>query len=88
MQKGLRETVKDNSGTAHILDMEGLYVAGKTGTAQVSGNQQTHAWFVGYVLSEKRKLAFCIFLENGGSSQNACLLARDMLIQMKNEQFL
>ncbi|MDP8211834.1 MAG: penicillin-binding protein 2 [Candidatus Zapsychrus exili] len=85
VKKGLRETVRSFSGTAHILDIEGIYIAGKTGTAQTSGNKEDHAWFVGYVETSKKKIAFCVFLEHGGSSQNACLTARQILLKMNRE---
>ncbi|MBU4333249.1 MAG: penicillin-binding protein 2 [Candidatus Omnitrophica bacterium] len=65
VKKGLRAAVSEYSGTAHVLDIEGLYVAGKTGTAQSSRNKEHHAWFIGYVIGEKRKLSFCVFLNMG-----------------------
>jgi cell division protein FtsI/penicillin-binding protein 2 len=63
-------------------------VAGKTGTAQASGTKDDHAWFVGYVHSAKKNIAFCVFLEHGGSSQNACLVSRQLLLNMKKEEIL
>lgn len=88
IQKAMRETVTDPTGTAHILDMQDLFVAGKTGTAQSSGEKENHAWFAGYVFSGQRKMAFCIFLEHGGSSYNACLLAKQLLLGLKQEGIL
>ena len=88
VQKGLRAAVTDDAGTAHVLDLDGLYIAGKTGTAQTSGEKKDHAWFVGYVKSSKRNIAFCVFLEHGGSSQNACLVSRKLLLSMKKEEIL
>ena len=86
VQQGMRSTVTDPDGTAHVLDLPDLYVAGKTGTAQTSGDQETHAWFAGYAKSENRKIAFCFFLEHGGSSHNACELARQVFLQMQTEK--
>jgi len=63
-------------------------VAGKTGTAQTSGEKEDHAWFVGFVQSTKKNIAFCVFLEHGGSSQNACLVSKKLLLRMKNEEIL
>ena len=87
VKKGLRATVADYSGTAHVLDMKELFIAGKTGTAQVKG-KTPHAWFVGYVNGNNKNIAFCIFLEHGGSSRNACLLARQLLLKMHQERIL
>ncbi|MBU0467937.1 MAG: penicillin-binding protein 2 [Candidatus Omnitrophica bacterium] len=88
VKKGLRAAVSEYSGTAHVLDIEGLYVAGKTGTAQSSRNKEHHAWFIGYVIGEKRKLSFCVFLEHGGSSQNSTLITRQLLLLMQKDDLL
>lgn len=88
LKKGLRGAVEDPAGTARILNIEGLPVLGKTGTAQSSGDKDHHAWFVGYCPSAKTKIVFCVFLEHGGSSYNACAVARNLLLQMKQEEIL
>jgi len=88
VKKGLRATVSDYSGTAHVLDLKGLYVSGKTGTAQSSGMKKPHAWFAGYAQGEKRHIVFCVLLEHGGSSQNANLLARKLLLQLQEKKLL
>jgi len=88
VKKGLRATVTDYAGTAHVLDLKELYVAGKTGTAQASGGKNDHSWFVGYAKGEVRNVAFCVFLEHGGSSHNAALLSRQLLLRMKRGKVL
>ncbi|OGX38035.1 MAG: hypothetical protein A3C36_06610 [Omnitrophica WOR_2 bacterium RIFCSPHIGHO2_02_FULL_52_10] len=88
VQKGLRGAVTNYAGTASVLNMDQLYVAGKTGTAQTSGEQEHHAWFVGYVKNAKKNIAFCVFLEHGGSSQNACLVAKELLSGMREKGIL
>ncbi len=88
IKQALRSTVSDETGTAHALEINGLYVAGKTGTAQTVKNKSSHAWFVGYTQGTPKDIAFCIFLEYGGSSQNACLLGRDLLMKMREEHLL
>ena len=87
IQKALRQAVVDSSGTAHALNVEGLYVAGKTGTAQSSGKKENHAWLVGYVKG-KKNISFCVFLEHGGSSYNACVIARDLLLDLRGKGIL
>ncbi len=86
IKKALVATVTDYSGTAHVLDIDGLYIAGKTGTAQSSPDKEHHAWFVGYLITGQKKLAFCIFLEHGGSSQNACILGREFLLTLQKNK--
>ncbi|TMR89960.1 penicillin-binding transpeptidase domain-containing protein [Nonomuraea basaltis] len=43
-------------------------VAGKTGTAEVEG-EQSHAWFIGY----RDDLAFCVFVRHGGAGRAAAV---------------
>lgn len=88
LSKGLRDAVASPSGTAHVLDMPGFEISGKTGTAQTSGGKKTHAWFVGYDVQGKERIVFCVFLEHGGSSYQACLVARDLLKQMREQNII
>ena len=79
VQKGLRQTVENPEGTAHLLhNLKGMTIWGKTGTAQ-AGPKGDHAWFAGYLHSAKSHLAFCVFLEHGGASSNAVALTHDLL---------
>ena len=85
VQQGLRMTVEDEQGTGHLLStLNGMHVWGKTGTAQAGRLQENHAWFAGYVRSPKNNLAFCVFLEHGGSSANAVALTRDLLERIQS----
>lgn len=81
----LKGVVKSETGTAHILHMENLSVAGKTGTVQTEVLGRQHAWFVGFAPFEKPKIVFCVFLEQGGSSTEACIIAKKMLEEMLKE---
>lgn len=83
----LKDVVDSPEGSAHVVKIEGLTIVGKTGTTQISG-KAPHGWFVGYVRSQKATYAFCIFLEHGGSSYNACVVARSVFEQMMQEELL
>lgn len=85
IQEALLGVVADSTGTAHVLDIRGVSISGKTGTAQTSGNRLSHAWFVGYGTFGDRNLAFCVFLEHGGSSYHAAAMARTLLLKMKEK---
>ena len=85
---GMKAAVGDYSGTAHLLNMKDILVFGKTGTAQSSGRKASHAWFVGFCPETKTRIAFCVFLEHGGSSYNACRMARRLLRRMKKANIL
>ena len=62
-----KDVVKNGTGTKAQVD--GLSIAGKTGSAESSSNGQavTHAWFVGYLDSETAPYAVCVMVEEGGS---------------------
>ncbi|HRY63251.1 MAG TPA: penicillin-binding protein 2, partial [Patescibacteria group bacterium] len=64
IRRGLRATVV--SGSARSLSDLPVAVAGKTGTAQVSGDLPTHAWFTGFAPYEQPEIAITILIENGG----------------------
>lgn len=59
--------VEDVSGTGHTAKTETIKIAGKTGTAQTHISGHPHAWFIGFAPADNPKLAFCIFIEHGGS---------------------
>jgi penicillin-binding protein 2 len=85
VQRGLKGVVDDPEGTGHDLkEVPGLEIYGKTGTAQSSHGKPNHAWFVGYTRSPKANIAFCVFLEYGGSSENSVKIARDLLLKMQS----
>jgi len=85
VKQGLRAAVKMETGTAHVLDLPGLEVYGKTGTAQAGAGKSDHAWFAGAVKSPKQKFVFVLFLEHGGSSANAALASKNMLEALQAE---
>lgn len=84
IQEGLFEVVQGQRGTARRAQIEGLNIAGKTGTAQVVRVAQyrhlkeedipykyrDHAWFTCYAPAEKPEIAVTVLVEHGlhGSS--------------------
>jgi cell division protein FtsI/penicillin-binding protein 2 len=65
----LREYLRDAvlTGTGRSLRTHPWRIAGKTGTAEVSG-APSHAWFVGYAPfgTAQKRVAFAVVLENAG----------------------
>jgi len=57
------------SGTGTGARIRNLTVAGKTGSAEHSDDKSipTHAWFVGFIDSDKHPLAIAVVVERGGS---------------------
>jgi peptidoglycan glycosyltransferase len=52
------------AGAARI---EGVTVAGKTGTAQLGDGSAPHSWFIGYAPAEAPRIAIAVVVEHGGS---------------------
>jgi len=87
VKKGLRKTVSDAGGTAHILHELGLQMSGKTGTAQ-TGRKKSHGWFAGFFPYKRSQYTICVFLEHGESSSHAVEIVYDFLKQIKENDLL
>lgn len=95
---GLRGVVSERTGTAHAERIEGVDLAGKTGTAQVSqvaskGLDQSqvqyfnrdHAWFAGYAPSHSPEIAVIVLVEHGGGGgKNAVPVAMRVVRDWQN----
>ena len=55
------------SGTATSASVPGLKVAGKTGSAQIDGQTDTNAWFIGFIDDLIYPYAICVAIEDAGS---------------------
>jgi penicillin-binding protein 2 len=76
---GLRRAltgVLATGGTAAASHVEGLVIAGKTGSAQNTEDQsKTHAWFVGFAPADHPRIVVAVLLELGGHGGHAARLA-------------
>lgn len=52
-----------NSGTGMSARINGVQVAGKTGTAEVGDNGRADGWFVGFAPAQEPKIAFAVVVE-------------------------
>lgn len=78
IEEGLEECVR--SGTGQGAAVEGVRVAGKTGTSRIlGGTGATHAWFVGYAPVGVPEIAVVVFLERGTGARDAAPLAGKIL---------
>lgn len=64
LKEMMRNNVTVQYGQAQFGD---LPVCAKSGTAEVGGGNQPHAWFTGFIDDPKHPLAFVVLVENGGS---------------------
>jgi peptidoglycan glycosyltransferase len=53
-----------NNGTGRRARIDGVQVAGKTGTAENSADD--HNWFIGFAPADDPKIAVAVFVRNGG----------------------
>lgn len=60
-------SVVDN-GTGRPAKIDGIAVAGKTGTAQQGNGQAPHAWFTSFAPANDPKVAVAVVVEDGGNA--------------------
>jgi len=85
VREGLRAAVE--WGTGWGANLEGIAVAGKTGTAEYpgppvddEGHLPTHAWFTAVAPAEKPEIALVVFVAGGGDGDaTAVPIATDIL---------
>ncbi len=71
-------------GTGRGAQLRGATIAGKTGTAE-NPNGEDHAWFIGGATVGKKRVAFAVIVENGGSGAEAAVpVARDIVAAMRD----
>lgn len=77
----LKVTVQDRAAIAHVADIPGLDMAGKTGTAQNSNNTET-GWFISYHPAVDPEMVLLVGVEKAvHGSHDALALTRQILTQ-------
>lgn len=78
IQQGLWSVVNAPGGTGANAKINGATVYGKTGSAENVMGRKTHAWFCGYLVTNKPEIVVTVFLENagGGGAMAAPLTAK------------
>ena len=71
IRAGMIEVVNGPNGTGHEAQLDGVSVAGKTGTAQwgPKNKERTAAWFAGFLPAEEPKYAFAAVYEGDVGSK-------------------
>ncbi len=71
-------------GTGRRAAVPGLKVCGKTGSAQVAGQEETNAWFIGFLDEPDLPYALCVVVQDaGGGGQVAAPLAGMIFSQLQ-----
>ncbi len=92
VRQGMRAAATPQ-GTAYLLNVPGVNIAGKTGTAEFPGVDEegnlmldkyghlpTHSWFTAFAPYEDPEISLLVFLDNGGEgSRTAVPIANDIL---------
>ena len=77
------EGVVETGGTAASARIQGVQLAGKTGTAQSgvrrNGVELNHAWFAGFAPAEDPKIVVVVMLEFGGHGPRAARIASSII---------
>ena len=65
VRRGMWKVVNEGGGTARRARLDGIEVAGKTGTAQFwrDGVKDNHAWFICFAPYEQPEYAICVFVQ-------------------------
>jgi penicillin-binding protein 2 len=70
--------VVEGGGTAAASAIQGVALAGKTGTAQNPGKAD-HGWFVGFAPADKPKIVVAVMLEFGGHGSRTAHIASSII---------
>jgi penicillin-binding protein 2 len=65
LQSALVDAVAAEEGTGGLARIQGVDVAGKTGTAE-NASGEDHAWFIAYAPAEDPEVAVAVIVENAG----------------------
>ncbi len=65
-------------GTAHAAYVEGMKIAGKTGTAAATNSPRTHGVFVGYAPADRPEIAIVVYVAQG-RGLDAAMVAQSVL---------
>ena len=77
----LKEMMANNVRSNYGVDnFPNLPMCAKSGTAEV-GAAYPHAWFVGFLNSDKYPYAFVVLVENGGSGANVAGSVANRVLQ-------
>lgn len=80
IKKGMYAVVNESGGTARRRFIGSTAeVSGKTGTAQVGGNYDAHAWFVGFAPYEKPEIAVVAVVTQGGHGDYVAPIVREVI---------
>lgn len=79
-RRGMWDVINGGEGTGRRAQVDSIEVAGKTGSAQHSGEGPTHALFIAYAPADRPEIAIAVILEaRGGGGAVAAPVAQKVL---------
>ncbi len=87
IQEGMYRVVHGEKGTGRALDMKGLEMAAKSGTAELGVSKQlVNSWITGYFPYDKPRYAFVVIMEKGDRHNpfGAVFAARETIEWMRD----
>ena len=83
----MKDVIKSGTGTRAKVD--GLTIAGKTGSAEGSQNglDVTHAWFTGYIDDDRLPYAVCVRVEDGGTGGSVAAPVAKQIVEYLRDQY-
>ena len=88
VRQGMIDVVNGSNGTGHSAQVDGVEVAGKTGTAQwgPKNKERTAAWFSGFLPADQPRYAFAAVYEGEvGSKVHGGTVAAPMIAEIFQE---
>ena len=82
----MQHVVEEGTGTAAAI--QGISVAGKTGTAEIPGTNENQVWFICYAPADKPKMAVAVTIERsaGQGGTVAAPIAKQVLQALLGKQ--
>ena len=79
ISRAMQRVVETGTGTAARVD--GISIAGKTGSAEVQRTDKTNAWFIGYAPVRAPRVAIAVILEAAGGGGEAAAPVAGRIIE-------
>jgi len=79
VREGMRQCV--TMGSCRRLASLPISSAGKTGTAQIGGTEETHAWYTGFAPFDNPQIAVTVLIEEGGQGSSTAIVVAEKILQ-------
>ena len=78
VQDGMAKVTCEDGTAATVFQNYPIKVAGKSGTAQVTGTERDNGLFISYAPFDDPQIAVCVVIEGGDSGNNVAPVVRDI----------